>query len=525
MNSQEMPEVSGGVFGLDSALELIARAQAVCLWEQQRIELTNQSALVAKKAEYGALLVEEKTAKDRLARVEKVPGENTRGRRIVINWIVASVLMMAGFVLSVLTLEPFRLGVKGVVYSIAVALTAPFLVERVLDHFPSAMFRRVVLALACLAAIASVILLASIRGKLLGEEIRQNSSAAVVNGEESENNGNAPNRFYEDTVPLLQLVMALLALSMEVGAGIAVFEAERMSETVDGEYAALKQDLREVQGRLSFLVQDIVSLQNEAALFAAQFWRDFYWALLKGIVKDGLKRLAVPTVLLMLVCPVGWSAPHKLDLGVALDLSRSVDAKGADGKTIFEKDVAGITDLLGKIPPGTRVTVFGITENSFSNPYIILSASLGTDEGYFGEKLANGRRQIVQAWKARSVGLAPTAQHTDILGALMLASTLFKVDSDADLHVLVIYSDMQQSTTTLKLDNRWQRASSVADRAERDGLVANLQGVNVYICAIQSPLHTFVEWTHLKTFWEAYFRQAGATLEVYSVFEDVPNLN
>lgn len=524
MEYQEMRTVSGGAFGGDGVQDLIMRAETVCSWHRQHIELTNESALVAKKVEYNILLEEEKLVRDRLAQVPNVPGEKVRKRRIVINWIVAAVLVAAGFVLSVLTLEPFHWGMKGVVYSIAIALTVPFLVERVLDHFPSPIFRRVVLILACLAGLASVILLAAIRGKLLGEEVRQDSSAAIIEGDQPEGI-TKQNTFYEDTVPLLQLVMALLALSMEIGAGIAVLEAERMSEAVDGEYQTLKKELREIQSKLSLLAQEITALQNEAARFVAQFWRDFYWELLKTGVKNAVKRVGVPLVLLLLVCPMGKSAPQELDLVVALDLSKSVDAKGSDGKTVFEKNVSGVTDLLGKIPPGTRITVIGITDNSFISPCVLLKASLGTEEGYFGEKLAKGRQQIVQAWKTRSAKLTPNAKHTDIFGVLLLASAIFAEHSGPEQHVLVIYSDMQQSTTNFNMETASQLQSNALERLGRNGLVADLNGARVYVYAMQSQHKTFNEWKQIKNFWTSYFKQAGATLQVYSVLPESPNLN
>lgn len=517
MDYQEMRAVTGGAFGVDGALELIARAEAVCLWERQRIELANESPLAAKKAEYKVLLEEEKEIKQRLVRVGRIPGESVRRRRIVINWVVAAVLVIAGFVLSALTLEPFRWGIKGVVYSIAIAFTVPFLVERVLDHFPSTMFRRVVLVLACLAGVSSVMLLASIRGKLLGEQVRQDSSPAVIDGEESEKTAQG-STFYEDTVPLLQLVMALLALSMEVGAGIAIMEAERLSEAVDGEYQTTRKELRDVQERLSFLVREIIFLQNEAALFVAQFWRDFYWGLLKGTVKDALKRFAVPVALLILACPAARSAPQKLDLVVAVDLSKSVDARRPDGKTIFQTNVAGVTQLLAKIPGGTRVTVIGITENSFSSPYVLLKANLDTDDGYFGEKLAKGRRQIVHAWDVRSANLVPYSNHTDILGALLLAGALFGERRESE-HVLVIYSDMQQSTTSLNMERRRELTLKEVDQLEREGLLADLYGAKVYVCATQSPQNRIIDWMRRKTFWATYFERAGATLRVYSALQ------
>ena len=63
------------------------------------------------------------------------------------------------------------------------------------------------------------------------------------------------------------------------------------------------------------------------------------------------------------------------------------------------------------------MTVLGITDNSFAQPYILLSADIGDDAGYFGEKLANARKQLVGSWQRRIEHLQSGFQHTDIVGA------------------------------------------------------------------------------------------------------------
>ncbi|GEM_PF-3047268 len=523
MNYEELHHV-GGTFGADGIGELIERAEAICIWERQRIELANEPQLVALKAQYNALLEEEKELKSRLARTAQVPGINVRKRRIAINWIVATVLIVSGFVLSLLTLEPFRLGLKGVVYSIGIAFVVPFLVERMLDHFPSTTLKRVLVAFACLVGLSSMVLLAAVRGNLLGEQVKQDqASSAVIEGEESQQNPKQ-NTFYEDTVPLLQLVMALLALTMEIGAGIAILEADRMSESVDGEYEMLKDRLREAQRNLGGLAEAILTFQNEAPMFVAKFWRDFYWSLLKGAIKNAARRFAMPSMaLLIMIWLPGQVAAQNLNLVVAVDLSKSVDERGSDGKTAFAKNIAAIGHLLQSIPSGTHVTIIGITENSFSNPYLILRANLGSDEGYFGEKLARGRREIVRAWKARSLRLEPSCKHTDIFGALFLASELFSEDSSPSKRVLVIYSDMKQDTPEFEL--RSSAKFSTAQElniVERKKFVAKLSGVQVYLSGANAPQDRFIVARQIQEFWKQYFAKAGANLRSYSAISELP---
>jgi hypothetical protein len=404
MEYQEMQSVTGSQFGADGVDELVERAEAVCRWEQQRIDLTNEAPLVAKKAEYTVSLEEERELRALLARTPRPLNNKSRSRRIATKWIIAAVLIVSGFILSLLTLEPFRFGIKGALYCLGVALVVPFLVERMLSYFASELFKKIVITLACFAGLTSLVLLADIRGHLFAEQLRQDDSPAVIEGDELQKSA-APSTFYQDAVPLLRLVMALLALTMEIGAGVAVLEAEQLSDAVDGEYEGLVAKLSAVRARLATLAQEIVKLQNEAPIFGARFWRDFYWALLRGTVKNAAKRFVLSgLVLLIMICPRAWSAPtQELELVVVVDLSKSVAQKSPDGQTEFTKNLAAVTVLLGRLPPGTHVTVLGITENSFQQPYVILKASLNTDAGYFGalRPIGSGRKTKRHSWSAR----------------------------------------------------------------------------------------------------------------------------
>ncbi len=525
MEYEETGTVTGSEFGAEGVDELVGRAEAVATWERQRIELSNESPLVAKRAEYVEALEEERELKTRLARLSPVSDSKTRRRRIAMHWIVATVLIISGFLLALLTLEPYRLGLKGAVYCIGIALTVPVLVEMVLDSFASDTFRKVVMAVACLGGLTSMILLATIRGNLLMQQIRQNSVSATIEGDEPQKSA-TQNNFYEDTVPLLQYVMGLLAFSMELGAGLAAHEAERMSNTGEGEYETLKANLRATHDHLAGLAREIVRLQNEAPVFVARFWRDFYWSMFKGTLRNAAKRFVLPSlVVLSILCSQARWTPEAIDLVVAVDLTKSVDRKGPDGQTAFAKNIEAVTRLLGRLPAGSQVTVLGITSNSFAQPYVILKASLRTDAGYFGEKLTSGRQEIVRAWKKRSAQLQPEFMQTDIFGALILAGELFAEHTDSQRRILVIYSDMEQATKDMNLEPQNKpRRKSIITEIERSPFVAHLQDVEVYCRGVHAPNEQPAHWKELREFWEIYFRNAGGKLKSYSAFRDAQEL-
>ena len=140
-------------------------------------------------------------------------------------------------------------------------------------------------------------------------------------------------------------------------------------------------------------------------------------------------------------------SPAYTDLVVAIDLSRSVDVKGPDGSTEFQKNVEGVSHLLAEVSPGTHVTVFGITDRSFAQPYVPMSASVPDDAGYFGARIAAARQALVQAWKERSANLVPKFPGKEILGALELASQIFN-QPDREQNKMLTGGDSPEMTTT-----------------------------------------------------------------------------
>ena len=57
---------------------------------------------------------------------------------------------------------------------------------------------------------------------------------------------------------------------------------------------------------------------------------------------------------------------------VAIDLTQSVAASGPDAKSEFQKNIDGVTRLLSESAVGSRITVIGITDHSFTQPDILL---------------------------------------------------------------------------------------------------------------------------------------------------------
>jgi hypothetical protein len=521
MNVIDVSEATGEQLGSEGVEQLFERAKVVCALQKTKIELTNQPAIVVKKAEYAVLVEEGRELQERLYHIQPPQGVSARIRKIVVCWVVASVLVVGGFVLSLLTLEPYRLGLKGVFYCVGIALVAPFLLERVLELFASETLRRVITVLACVGSLASLMLLAAIRGNLLAQQTREYSAPVVIDGEERSQDDQSKNTFYKDTVPFLQLVMVLLAFSMEIGAGLAVHEAERASGSAGEEYNHFRRELGGVRKQLSSLAQETVALENEGAIFAATFWRDFYWSLLKKTLRSAASRFVLPVALLIVVFPLASRAQEATDLVIALDLTESVGKKGPDGKSDFDKNVASVGQLLAQVAPGTHVTVLGITDNSFGQPYILLSARVDSDAGYFEERITDTRRQLANAWRSKSQGLTAHFAQTDILGALLVASQLFYQSPSNHRRILVIFSDMRQDTREFTVECHANSVDDAVSRLRRRQLIADLSGSDVYVLGVNDSTAKIGKWISIREFWLKYFAAASSTLRQYSSLHEL----
>lgn len=208
---------------------------------------------------------------------------------------------------------------------------------------------------------------------------------------------------------------------------------------------------------------------------------------------------------------------QSLNMVVAIDLSKSVGTKGPDGRTDFEKNVEAVDKILSEVPADSRVTVIGITDRSFSEPYVLLSARIPADSGYFGERLAAAHRQLLQAWHTRSGPLQPKFESSDIFGMFSLAAEILRSDPAAKRKLLVIFSDMRQHTVELDLETSVREFGTVGRRVA----ALDLTGVDVHILGVDGAGKNIQYWEGLREFWRRYLVAAGASLGNYSTLREM----
>jgi len=517
------PELNAEDIGTDLGTEgvggVVANVEAYCAHEERRIALTNEPKIVALRAEAPWLLDEARDLVDRL-RLAPPPGDlRSRRRKALYSGCVAALLVLAGFVFSWYSFEPFRLGFKAYLYCLGVAVVTPFLVDKVIAWWKAETLIKSLAAAACAAALASLVLLAVVRGDLLAEAIKD-SSSVIVFDDAPQQPAPSENTFYERTVPLLRLVMALLAVAMELGAGLALHEAWRLGSDSKEDWPKLRKRLAEVRARLGAVASEITALEGEPQVFSARLWRNFYRAMLTQTIRSAMTKLLVALTAVLLVAHGHAVAESHTTLVIAVDLSQSVGVRVPDQKSEFQKNIEAVTVLLGQVPGDSQVTVIGITDHSFTQPDILLSATIPADAGYFGERLRAARSELVRVWRTRSAKLQPRYRSTDIIGALMLAGQI--LERPAARKILVILSDMRHRTVDLDLESpptvpafaRFRTAGKAAD--------IELSTVEVSVLGVDGAGKSIAYWESLHRFWAEFFRANGATLKDYSALRSLP---
>jgi len=174
------------------------------------------------------------------------------------------------------------------------------------------------------------------------------------------------------------------------------------------------------------------------------------------------------------------------------------------------------------MPANTHITIIGITDQSFGEPLTLLDARIPEDEGYFQERINAARRTLIQAWVARTRKLDPQFMHTDIFGALLLASQIFQ-NSPKGREVLVIFSDMRENAGNLNFERSKGRDVHLSPAQIAKGrLIPQLQNVEVYVLGADNAGKSMAYWTALRQFWSEYFQSAGASVKAYTVLREPP---
>jgi hypothetical protein len=524
MSPEFSGENIGETLGRGAVERVLSMAEAYCECERQQLELTNQAKIQPRHAELSLLITQERDLKERI-RLAPPPGDRqARRRKALYYWAVTLLVTLAGFFFSLVAFDPYRLGWKSYLYCLGIAIVTPICIEKLLETCDSQKLLKILVTVASLSAVGGLVLLAVIRGTVFAQQIEL-ANPTVTFADANSVAVQSHNSFYGETLLLLRLVMAFLAVAMELGSGLALYDARRLGSGSGEDRNKLSSELGAVHQRMIEIVSEISILKNGSSVFVASFWRDFYGAMLTHTLRNALTKLFVVLVYMLLFGRGQGLAGERLNLVVGVDLTASVAVRDRDRKSEFEKNLSAVARLLAEVPAGSRITVLAITDNSFAQPYILLSAEVADDEGYFKERLAGAREQLVRAWQQRMAHLQPRAQQTDVLGALIVAAQIFQHTPRQGRRILVLYSDMRHATPGLNLETPVIiPVSQALEATEHRRLLADLKGVDVYALGVDGAKEEVAQWESLRQYWVAYFQKVGADLKGYSIIRDPPEL-
>ncbi len=87
---------------------------------------------------------------------------------------------------------------------------------------------------------------------------------------------------------------------MELGAGLALYEARRYSANTGEDAGRLLQELNSIRQHMVARLAELRSVQNAAPMFQNEFWRDFYRALSDGVSRTSLVKVSALALCLAL---------------------------------------------------------------------------------------------------------------------------------------------------------------------------------------------------------------------------------
>jgi hypothetical protein len=114
----------------------------------------------------------------------------------------------------------------------------------------------------------------------------------------------------------------------------------------------------------------------------------------------------------------------------------------------------------------------------------------------------------------------PSFPGTDLIGALFLASDIFQRDASASDKLLLIFSDMENSTPELDLEHA---SGTDALLLFGNALIPNLKGVDVQISGVDAAHKSIAYWQNVKNFWTKYLSRAGAKVRSYTALRELKN--
>ena len=439
--------------------------------------------------------------------------------------IMAVLFLSAGFALTRMSLEPFDFNPELIwICSLGIACVCAYATSEFLAKTD---LKAIVLGISIvlvLASLAGLMVLASVRGDIFLHHLQNLANSDDGTAASATDTGLA---FYRTVAPKMQMFLRLLSLALELAAGLALHEIRAALKARPLPPSPESRRLEMVEREISQIEARLRFLQNDPEMFEYEYRRNLYIGLLTGAARHAQSHAKWPTVALIVLLAVGSTARGQaIDLLEGLDFSATSSAKGYDGSTADAENIESAARIIAMLPAGSRITVTGISDESFSRPFVLLTGLIPSDPGKLREydEIAAARNRLSRSLRRIGGSIEPRFQTTDLLGFLMLAGMAFE-SAPHMRRVLVIHSDMRQSGRPLDIEHvPVISVGGALGTVEEGHLLANLSGVEVFVYGVHAVGKDIRYWQSLREFWAAYFERCHATLRAFSMTRDVPNL-
>jgi hypothetical protein len=505
--------------GSAAANRSVDSGDSIMSFEKLRRQLTNEPEIIASKALLRTLVDERDDLRSLLRTI--IPSVlKTRFRRLYFI-IVAAILMLGGLAFTHLAFEPFGLGWQSWIYAVALSFVCAAPADVVLERYGNPRVVAIAASIGFITGVCGLLILAHLRGDVLALYLRTALSEA------SSNPGPIADaaRFYESSVHRLQLLFSLLAVSLEIATGLMVWEARRISNAPLSLVADTKKRLAEIEPDMVRLLARIVYLENDPAIFEAQFLRDFHRGLKFGVERSALRRMSGLGI--AIIVAFGLARGQSVTVVVPDFTQSTTIARSADGESEYYKNLEATAKLLSLLPSATRFSVIGITETTYSNPLVLLSGEIPSDGGplTFMNRTQFARNRYAQEFKTAANRVKVTAKTSDVIGGFFIASEILQNGSPGKRN-LVFIGDMRQSAKPLDIET--PKVISVRDAlsiVEHHHLLPDLHGVDVWIIGVDAAGKDVAYISSLREFWTAFLAKSGAHLRAFSMMRDLPDLS
>jgi hypothetical protein len=505
--------------------QAVDRLECVRDLEKGRRQDINAAEITSLNAELALRTEQRDELRDTIRRAPKPDASLRQSRAWYV--VVAAILGLAGFAFAHLALTPF--GIRWEVWPIAIALSVvcAYATDEALERCACERLVTAAALVSFVMSLAGLFIMALVRGDLLILFLRNAMSAGTLDTSLPAGIGDAA-QFYQDAAWKLRLFFALLAVSMELATGLAIYGARKIAVPPPNGLAALRQQVQLVEAEMLRLLHRVEFLKREAEIFGNEFTRDFYLGLIKGAARRNSKHIGplFCVVLLATACLAPRLGAQPLDVAVGIDLSLSSASRNYDGHLEHEKNIESAARLIATLPAAARFRIVGVSDQSFSRPLMLLEGRIPADRGQLElvDRIAVARRAYADQVRRVLRATPPTYPETDVIGFLLVAAELLN-ESPRTRKVLVIFSDMRHSAPPPNIERAAVvPVASALRTVERQNQIADLRGVDVYVYGAHAGDKDVPYWQSLRAFWTQYFGKSGAALKSFSMMRDVADI-